>query len=159
MSTQQSNLLNKIIWMLVGLGVCLSAQTLRLDLYPGGYVSAHYGSAHSVIYGQDGNIYAVGGAPGAGKGITFEKTYGAQGIDELGRSGQQTSDNGYVILGSGAESGAEILLLKTDIYGDIVWPKTLGQGIVHFAQQTTDEGYIITGDQKSNLATQGGLNE
>jgi hypothetical protein len=91
--------LKKMMCLFVITG-CLSAQTLRWIYTPRGYVSAHYGSAHSVIYGQDGNIYAVGGAPGAGKGITFEKTYGALGIDEVGRSGQQTSDNGYVILGN-----------------------------------------------------------
>lgn len=82
--------------------------------------------------------------------ITFEKTYG--GIDsEFGYSVQQTTDKGYILVGSTHSFGAgsrDVFLIKTDQYGDTLWTKTYGG--VDFdsgseVQQTLDGGYILFG--------------
>ena len=97
--------------------------------------------------------------PSPNKGILPEeewnKTFGGSNID-VGLSGQQTSDGGYIISGYtrsyGNPSGRNIWLIKTDISGTEEWNKTFGgnddeEG--HSVQQTTDGGYIITGYTKS----------
>lgn len=83
---------------------------------------------------------------------TFIKTLGGRDND-IGYSVQQTLDGGYIIGGytSTYESGSEdsdVLLIKTDTFGDAVWTRTYG-GSDHdegkSVQQTTDGGYIIVG--------------
>jgi hypothetical protein len=63
----------------------------------------------------------------------------------LGKSVQQTTDGGYIILGKG---DFNIWLIKTNSSGDTLWTKTYDgrcEGWGTSIQQTTDEGYIITG--------------
>jgi len=75
---------------------------------------------------------------------------------EQGLSIQQTTDSGYIILGSfnSAQAGAidDILLIKTDGNGVEQWSQTFGgagDDIGYSVQQTTDGGYIITGKIES----------
>ena len=91
---------------------------------------------------------------GASAQITFEKTYG--GTDEdIGRSVQQTSDNGYIIAGSTESFGAgstDVYLIKTNSIGDTLWTKTYGGTDADFGysvQQTNDNGYIIVSGTES----------
>ena len=65
----------------------------------------------------------------------WTKTYGGSGWDEA-RAIQQTSDGGYIIVGT-------TFLIKTDSEGNEEWinENINGQSV----QQTTDGGYIITG--------------
>lgn len=79
----------------------------------------------------------------------FQKAYGNTNYD-VAESGQQTIDGGFVLLGttSYGTSACDILLVKTDSVGNLLWTKTFGdsgdeQG--NFVQQTQDGGYIITG--------------
>ena len=72
-------------------------------------------------------------------------------IDE-GDCVRQTSDGGYIITGNcvpnGLVSHSDVLLLKTDVLGNIEWAKVHGKGFFESAsavEQTTDGGYIIAG--------------
>lgn len=81
---------------------------------------------------------------------TWDKTFGGTNVDEA-YSVQQTSDNGYIIVGETHSFGAGIInvwLVKTDADGNKMWDRTVGKRYGNFAysvQQTTDSGYIITG--------------
>jgi len=82
--------------------------------------------------------------------VSFDRTFGGPGLD-VGRSVRQTSDNGYVIVGSTESSGSgasDVWLIKTDAHGDTLWTKTFGgesgdDG--RSVDQTLDGGYIIAG--------------
>lgn len=82
---------------------------------------------------------------------TFKKTFG-QG---MGWQSQQTTDGGYITSGNTFETNvndttvtqADLKLIKTDIYGNLIWEKTLNsQGIQFsgFCLQTNDGGYITS---------------
>ncbi len=81
----------------------------------------------------------------------WTRTYGGEKQD-YGYDVQQTTDGGYVIVGSTVSFGngsTDIYLIKTDNYGDTLWTKTFGQEYIDMGssvQQTSDEGFIITGD-------------
>jgi hypothetical protein len=85
-----------------------------------------------------------------GQQITFQKILGGTGSDG-GNSVQQTTDNGYIIIGTTNSFGAgsfDIYLIKTDADGNILWTKTYGgtnNDYGNSVYQTTDGGYIMTG--------------
>ena len=65
---------------------------------------------------------------------------------------RQTNDGGFIITGTcvpnGLVSHGDVLLLKTDQLGNIVWTKTYGKGFVEeglSVEQTSEGGYIIGG--------------
>jgi len=59
-----------------------------------------------------------------------------------GRSVQQTSDGGYIVVGNGG-------LIKTDAVGDAEWINDNVDGIS--VQQTTDGNYIVLGESENNI--------
>ena len=71
---------------------------------------------------------------------------------------QKTSDGGFIIAGYTESFGAgnsDILLIKTDGYGNIQWAKTYGRAgneIAYSVQQTSDGGFIIAGDTGHNFS-------
>ncbi len=86
--------------------------------------------------------------------VTFAKTYGGIYVDGAS-SVQQTSDGGYIVAGwtysFGVDSG-DIILIKTDANGNIIWAKTYGGTYDDWAssvQQTSDGGYIVAGITRS----------
>jgi hypothetical protein len=99
---------------------------------------------------------------GAGKGdvwliktdlegnMEWNKTFGGSEYDG-GYSGQQTTDEGYILIGTTDSYGAgesDVLLIKTDSNGSAEWSKIFGgaeMDVGHSGQQTTDGGYIIAG--------------
>ena len=86
----------------------------------------------------------------ANGGLIWSKTYG--GISkEVGKTIEQTVDDGYIICGNNRSKGAggpDYWLIKTDSQGNIQWDKTYGNANHEHgyqAKQTKDNGYIITG--------------
>jgi len=67
--------------------------------------------------------------------ITFAKTYG--GTDKgVARFVQQTSDGGYIVVGSTdffSAGSSDVLLIKTDAKGNIQWAKTYGGKVSEWA--------------------------
>jgi len=85
---------------------------------------------------------------------TFQKFYGGD-KEEIGHSGIQTEDGGYLAVGSTNSFGAgglDVYLIKTDEYGDTLWTKTYGGTGSDYGscvQEIPDTGYIIAGYTES----------
>ena len=65
---------------------------------------------------------------------------------------QQTSDGGYILAGHNWISGADAILIKTDVDGIEQWNKTFGglnSDSSYSVQQTSDGGYILAGFTES----------
>jgi len=80
----------------------------------------------------------------------WTKTYGDT-FCQRGYSVQQTSDGGYVVVGSTGptETKCNVYLIKTNGSGNTLWTRTFGDTLYqrrgYSVQQTTDGGYIISG--------------
>lgn len=80
----------------------------------------------------------------------WTKFFTGSGLDN-GNYIQQTDDDGYIIAGTTESYGAgsaDILLIKTDSIGNLLWEKTFGgpdAELGYAVQQTTDGGYIVAG--------------
>jgi len=67
----------------------------------------------------------------------------------------QTDNSGFVIAGatsSSGQGGKDVLLMKTDLNGNILWAKTIGgngDDVAHCLKKTSDGGYIIVGSTSS----------
>jgi len=103
-------------------------------------------------FGVGGDIFLI--KTDANGNVQWAKTYGGTSHD-WAYSVQQTSDGGYIVLGFtysfGADSG-DIILIKTDANGNIMWAKTYGgmkEDRAYSFQQTSDGGYIVAGWTKS----------
>jgi hypothetical protein len=79
---------------------------------------------------------------------TFERDYG----DSLFQDGQcalQTADGGFLVCGRGTDSTGrtDILLMKTDSLGNLLWTKSWGGTSSDFAatiKPTADGGYVMS---------------
>jgi len=89
---------------------------------------------------------------GTGLHGTFHKTYGGPNDEYIGNV-EQTSDGGYVIIGTTRSYGAgddDIYVIKVNAQGNIQWTKTYGHGDTDpeegfSIKQTKDGGYILGG--------------
>jgi len=96
--------------------------------------------------------------------IQWQKVYGGS-ADDVGLSAQQTTDGGFVIVGSSYSNNGDVTghhnstsyidywVVKTDSMGTIQWQKSLGGSYddeANVIQQTSDGGYIIAGQSVSN---------
>jgi len=93
-------------------------------------------------------------------GQQWQELYDVTGHD-YGKEVQQTSDGGYIIIGSGPYPGnSSARLIKTDMNGNFQWEQTFtGNGYFygHSVQQTSDGGYIIAGMNGGGSSSQMGL--
>lgn len=86
--------------------------------------------------------------------LEWTRTYGGPNFD-YGNSIALTTDGGYIISGTTNSFGAgaqDILLIKTDGAGNLVWSKTYGGAsaeISHFVVQNQDDGFTLTGQTSS----------
>jgi hypothetical protein len=83
--------------------------------------------------------------------ITWQISLGG-GMEEHGKSIQQTSDGGYIVAGPSNAMGHNFSynywIVKLDANGNIAWQKTLGgtgYDVANSIQQTSDGGYIVAG--------------
>ncbi len=87
--------------------------------------------------------------------VLWERTLGGPGREEA-NSVVQTSDEGYVIVGSTRSSGAggnDIWVVKLDGDGNIQWQKTLGDSgrdEAYSIRETSDGDYILAGFMESS---------
>lgn len=89
----------------------------------------------------------------------WTKTYGGS-SDENIRCAQQTNDGGYILF---IESNSfhptywKAWLVKTDVLGDILWTKVIGENRHYFVEsglQITEGGYVFAGYTKATAAGQ-----
>jgi hypothetical protein len=92
----------------------------------------------------------------AAPSVQWEQTFGGSVGNSTGRRVQQTTDGGYIIVGTTTSFGANnsrYYLVKTDSSGKQQWEQTfggsVGNGTGRGVQQTTDGGYIIVGQTDS----------
>jgi hypothetical protein len=83
--------------------------------------------------------------------LQWEKNFGDYGLSEIAYSVQQTTDNGFILLGYKEQqqmAPMDVYMIKTDDNGNEEWNQTFGSnGNDHgfSVKQTTDGGYIATG--------------
>jgi hypothetical protein len=131
--------------------------------------SKSYGGVSEIQQTNDGGYILVGSKTSQGSGSqlylkrvnatgqtnasqkTWGAYYGGPG-DEYGYSVQQTSDGGYIAVGStsslSTRHGTEVFLLKVDATGSAQWGRTYGRAGDdggYCVRQTADGGYVICG--------------
>jgi hypothetical protein len=116
-----------------------------LETSDGGYIMA----GHTASYGAGGMDLWMIKTDAAGNEI-WSRTFGGKG-DEFVTSIQQTSDDGYIMVGITSSYGAgerDLWMIKTDALGNKQWDKTFGgewdDGGIS-VRQTKDGGFIATG--------------
>jgi hypothetical protein len=105
----------------------------------GGYILV--GQTYSIV---DGNKVYLIKTDSFGNTV-WGKSFGEPGSDAIGTSVQQTSDGGYIVVGSILSN---CYLIKTDSLGNTLWEKTFQESDYAAGtavQQTSDGGYILTG--------------
>jgi hypothetical protein len=110
------------------------------------------GSIAASYVRQETDFYLVK-IDGEGNEI-WSHTYGGRGMDHA-KMVRQTSDGGYILVGSRADElptgdlyQGDIILIKTDAEGNQIWSHTYGDEILYLAwgvAQTPDGGYVLTG--------------
>lgn len=124
-----------------------------------------YEIGHSVLQTNDGGYIVIGETSNFGQGgldiflirtnsigdTLWTKAVGKSNID-VGNSIIETTDGGFILTGKtggvAAVTGYDIVLIKMDDEGNILWSKTYGGTNHEYAEsveQTTDGGYIIAG--------------
>ena len=90
--------------------------------------------------------------------VQWNRTYGSP-LNEWGYTVAQTTDGGYIVIGSTYSIGAgdaDIWLIKTAADGTLEWDRTFGSenaDLGYFVQQTVSGGFIIAGETSSNGAS------
>jgi arginine repressor len=124
--------------------------------------------ANSIIQSSDGGYVVAGRTESFGAGlddmyvvkldssgnVVWTKTIGGS-SDDKAWSIIQSSDGGYVVVGSTRSFGAgdvDIFIVKLDGSGNVVWAKTIGgsnEDVVRSIIRSSDGGYVVAGYTKS----------
>jgi len=86
----------------------------------------------------------------------WSQLYGGPDYDE-GRSVQQTTEGGYIIVGWTKSFGigsSNIYLIRTNSQGDTLWTRTYGGSYINLAEslhKTFDGGYVISGYTRAHI--------
>lgn len=113
-----------------------------IETYDGGYLIAGHKSGFGT-FGFD--IFFI--KTNTVGDTMWTKTFGGAG-DDYCYSVQQTSDSGFIAVGSTNSFGNGIYLVKTSSNGNLLWSKVFGNtgfNSGYSVEQTSDGGYIITG--------------
>ncbi len=93
--------------------------------------------------------------------IVWQKCLGGS-QDEIAYDVQQTTDGGYIVVGTTTSDDGDVIgtsgtintwVVKLDSSGNLGWQKSLGgrgSDYAHSVDQTTDGGYIVAGSTSSN---------
>ena len=82
-------------------------------------------------------------------------------MNAQGRCVQETSDGGYIIVGTDNYSDGKIWILKTDDMGDTLWTKKYGDGVMNVGYSVShrsDSIYVVAGEILYDLGTPGAGN-
>ncbi|MBK8429299.1 MAG: hypothetical protein IPL27_26600 [Lewinellaceae bacterium] len=99
----------------------------------------------------NGNIYVA--KINSSGDLQWEKTFEEGGVEE-GNSVQQTTDGGFILLGStnagNIDGCLDMYLIKIDASGNLLWKRHFGTETAyddygHSVQQTADGGFILLG--------------
>jgi len=83
--------------------------------------------------------------------VQWQKTYGAPNTDEYSIGTQETTDGGFILVGSSGnpnDDSSEIIVLQLNSNGQIQWQNSYSETASEGASsilQTTDGGYIVAG--------------
>ncbi len=123
-------------------------KTVR-QTYDGGYIIA--GSTNSIGNGYN-DMYLIKTDPLGN--LEWEQAYGGAG-GESGSAARQTSDSGFVLIGSTGSFGtgySSIYVVRTNSAGDILWSNTYGGNSADFGysiEVTAGGGLILVGSTAS----------
>ncbi|HKR04409.1 MAG TPA: T9SS type A sorting domain-containing protein [Bacteroidia bacterium] len=141
----KTDTIGNLIWTKMYAGIqnseCFSVQ----QTIDGGYIITGYTNSY---FGVGNDVYLI--KTDANGDSLWTKSFAGPGT-ETGFCVHQTIDGGYIITGNTSSFGAggsDILLIKTDTLGNLLWAKTFGGAVSDWAysvEQTTDGGYIIAG--------------
>jgi hypothetical protein len=101
-----------------------------------------------------GMVMFAAGVPGVCQEVVWDASMGGV-YNEGGNSGLQTSDGGYLIIGSTFSFGAgkfDIYLIKISPLGSTAWTRTYGGIDTEYGydiKETDDGGYVIIGSTRS----------
>jgi hypothetical protein len=111
-----------------------------------GYIITGYTYSFGV---RNGDVYLI--KTNASGDTLWTRTYGRSGYD-VGKSVQQTSDGGYIIVGELCDSlnPTGVYLIKINLSGGTQWSQIYLGGEGFSVQQTSDSGYIIAGYRNVN---------
>lgn len=128
----------------------------------GGYITAGFSKSSDgdTTLNQGNNDFWVVKMSSTGT-LQWQKSLGGSGDDQA-NSICNTTDGGYIVVGSTTSTNGDITLnkgfadywiVKLNALGNIVWQKTYGgtsQDIATSVKQTTDGGYVVAGHSSSN---------
>ncbi|MFM9945267.1 MAG: T9SS type A sorting domain-containing protein [Bacteroidia bacterium] len=110
----------------------------------GGYILTGYTKS----FGAGGEDIYLTKTDGLGK-VTWSKTYGTSSGNETGWKVRQTSDSGYVVVGTASTKKGDGLFFKTDKDGNLKWQKIFNsdsaEDVYNVIESRINGAFYVTG--------------